>query len=530
MKKDKIKAIEDKMTNRGKILNKIPIWVLIAFSLFFTSFNGVLDTKFQLMVSSFTNGFNRKTFVDLFVIKILMLIMIFCASCVTKTLTTKIKNKKILQYTQKILNSSVTEINKTSTGKIFDSVKDISVFSSDIVRYMIWITPTIIPLINMLYRVGKESIVGMISILTCIVVVTFMISFSDRIFKFDTIAKKYKANLSGTVADIFMNIKTAKYIHKNKYCIERLNKTQNETFPYFINIGKHAWTSLACFIRDLPYFITIIIFRDDIEMMVYCIMSNYLITQAVDYLVSIIDTCVEMRAQIDVIKNLNGSDNKIKYNNMPDMYEMKNIDFNYGDHTAQFHIDNITFVKGKRYHMTGSSGSGKSSLANLIVGSIPTSNKMMKLNTFYVYQETEMFNDTLRNNLTFYNNKISDKELISLINEIKLDKMLSRMKDGLDTIIGERGCKISSGEKQRINIIRTIIRMRERNDEFIILDEITSNLDAESEKKAIDMIDKECKNTLLLISHHGDFDKICDAHILVKNKKFYQSEYVNNKS
>jgi hypothetical protein len=64
------------------------------------------------------------------------------------------------------------------------------------------------------------------------------------------------------------------------------------------------------------------------------------------------------------------------------------------------------------------------------------------------------------------------------------------LKDGLDTVIGERGFKLSSGQKQRINIIRAILCMREMNDEFIILDEITSNLDTETEKLAIDLIDK----------------------------------------
>ena len=134
-----------------------------------------------------------------------------------------------------------------------------------------------------------------------------------------------------------------------------------------------------------------------------------------------------------------------------------------------------------------------------------------------------MFNDTLRNNIAFGDN-VSDEELLDLISELKLEKMYMRMTHGLDTIIGERGCRISSGEKQRINIMRAILRMRKNIDEMIILDEITSNLDSEAEKIAINMIDRECKGTLLLISHHGDFDKICDSHIVVKDQSFYQYE------
>ena len=98
------------------------------------------------------------------------------------------------------------------------------------------------------------------------------------------------------------------------------------------------------------------------------------------------------------------------------------------------------------------------------------------------------------------------------------------LKDGLDTVMGERGFKLPSGQKQRINIIRAILRMREMNDEFIILDEITSNLDTETEKLAIDLIDKNCKGTLMVISHHGDFANICRNHIEVVEHKFIQAK------
>jgi ABC-type multidrug transport system fused ATPase/permease subunit len=112
--------------------------------------------------------------------------------------------------------------------------------------------------------------------------------------------------------------------------------------------------------------------------------------------------------------------------------------------------------------------------------------------------------------------------------ELRMIDWFESLNDGLDTIIGEKGCKLSSGLKQRVNIIRTILRMRENLDEFIILDEITSNLDAETERVAIKMIDRECKGgTMMIISHHGGFNEICDSHITVENHKFYQDEYNN---
>lgn len=82
---------------------------------------------------------------------------------------------------------------------------------------------------------------------------------------------------------------------------------------------------------------------------------------------------------------------------------------------------------------------------------------------------------------------------------------------------------MSSGQKQRINIIRTILKMREQDyDTLIILDEPTSNLDDATEKLAVELFDKECRNTLLVITHRPEIARICSHHIKVKNHVFTQ--------
>lgn len=201
-----------------------------------------------------------------------------------------------------------------------------------------------------------------------------------------------------------------------------------------------------------------------------------------NYLINISDTFMEMNGYRMVMKDLKGDDIHAS-RDMPDIYNLSNIEFDYGKDSTHFKIDKLSFIKNNRYHVIGESGEGKSSLANLIAGAIkPTVGDVDLVKSFYVYQETECMNDTLRNNITFYDSRITDDMILNLFDELAMKPRFDELPNGLDTIIGEKGCKLSSGQKQRVNIIRSIFRMRERNDEFIILDEITSNLDAKTEK------------------------------------------------
>ena len=518
------KVNEEKMGKLGRLLGRFPMWVLMAFAVILTCSEGMLVTKFQLVTASICNGFSYSKVVDMVVIQAIITAMNILITAMSKVVAMKVKNKKYYYYMERTLNSSVGEINKTSTGKIFDAIKDASECSGSMMKYLIWIFPTIIPFTIMLWKEAQSSLLAVGITLFCMVLTSVMVYLSDKIFKFDTVAKKYNSMLSGTTVDIFMNIKTAKYIHESNWCLDKELDAQRKAFPFFVNTGKITWNRISYFITFIPTVAACVIFKDNLEMITYIILSDYLINKTIDYIISILELHVEKNAALDVIKNLDGADADVVENDMPNKMVLEDVYFDYGMETTSFHIDNLTFEKGKRYHVTGESGHGKSSLANLIVGAIPArSGNVQKVKTYYVYQETEMFNDTLRNNIAFGDN-VSDEEILDLISELKLEKMYMRMTHGLDTVIGERGCRISSGEKQRINIMRAILRMRKNIDEMIILDEITSNLDSEAEKIAINMIDRECKGTLLLISHHGDFDKICDSHIVVKDHSFYQYE------
>ena len=432
-----------------------------------------------------------------------------------------------MKWYRQISSSNVADIQKTSTGKIFDSVKDIASLTSDMVNDIINIIPVIIPFSTMIYKLGQKSWISVVVTISCIIVTTVLILISDKLFKFDSEGSKYKAAMASCSVDIFMNMKTLKYLNKCGWGESQQLEQQQLSQPYFVNIGKIVYHRLTSILMSVPLIVNILISDGDMSLIAFIVVNDYLIHNMTGYLINISDAIVERNSKLKVLRDLKGDDTYDGID-IPEILNLNSVEFDYGKDSTHFYAESLRFEKGKRYHVTGESGQGKSSLANLLVGAIkPTNCELDKIKTFYVYQETECFNISLRENIRMGNKNVSDTEILSLMRELKMINWFESLNDGLDTIIGEKGCKLSSGLKQRVNIIRAILRMRENVNEFIILDEITSNLDTETERLAINMIDRECRGTLMIISHHGGFNKICDSHIIVENHRFTQHEYVH---
>ena len=119
----------------------------------------------------------------------------------------------------------------------------------------------------------------------------------------------------------------------------------------------------------------------------------------------------------------------------------------------------------------------------------------------------------------------SEDEIIDYFKKLNLYNWFIGLKDGFNTQIGERGCKLSSGQKQRINIIRAVIEMKNNPYKLFILDEITSNLDNETKAAAIELFKEVISDemTVIFISHNEGIDELCDSHITVENNRFIQN-------
>ncbi len=209
-----------------------------------------------------------------------------------------------------------------------------------------------------------------------------------------------------------------------------------------------------------------------------------------------------------------------------DKIEFKNVDFSYGQTKI---LDKISFSikKGESVALVGSSGSGKTTIANLLNGFYNSNSGSISIdgmeissitrdslykNISIVTQESILFNDTIMNNIRIGDLDSIDEDIVNAAKEANAHEFIIQQIEKYDTNIGDYGGKLSGGQKQRLTIARAMLK----SPSILILDEATSSLDSESEKKIQDAIDKlMLDKTSLIIAHKFSTIKKCDKIILI---------------
>ena len=211
---------------------------------------------------------------------------------------------------------------------------------------------------------------------------------------------------------------------------------------------------------------------------------------------------------------------------------LKNISFSYKNDKNIFKDLNLEISKNKIIGIVGESGSGKSTIVNLLTGLIKAQNGNIIIdekeindplnlrryqNLFSITsQDTYLIDGSIKDNVIFGSNeKISNDRINSSIKFARLDTTINDLSDGIDTYVGSNIKQLSSGQKQRISIARSIYSDRK----ILIFDEATNALDKENEKYIFENLKNlKAKKTIIIISHDPDNLKICDYILRVENK------------
>ena len=219
-------------------------------------------------------------------------------------------------------------------------------------------------------------------------------------------------------------------------------------------------------------------------------------------------------AIMDIKSDIQDVDNAIKVKDLNSSLSFNDVSFTYGNKGEKV-LNNINFKinKGEIFALVGPSGAGKSTLVDLIPrfydtlsGSIKIDGKDIKdlelksLRSLMgiVTQETFLFDDTVKANISYGVENISDDEIKDASKAANAHEFIKKLPDGYNTIIGERGVSLSGGQKQRIAIARAIVK----NPPILILDEATSSLDSESEKHVQSAIENlMSERTVFVIAH-----------------------------
>lgn len=245
-------------------------------------------------------------------------------------------------------------------------------------------------------------------------------------------------------------------------------------------------------------------------------------------------------ASVDRIEELINEDigikeieNPIVLNEFKNCIELKNVSFAYRNKTILENI-NLKIEKGKTIALVGSSGAGKSTLVDLIprfhdtisgeilIDGIDIKNyslKSLRTQLGIVTQEPILFNDTIANNISLGMETPSQELIINAAKVANAENFILQKQDKYQTNIGERGNKLSGGEKQRITIARAVLK----NPPILILDEATSSLDTESEKLVQDAINNLMSNrTSIVIAHRLSTIRNADEIIVMQKGKIVE--------
>jgi ATP-binding cassette subfamily B protein len=412
----------------------------------------------------------------------------------------------------------------------------------------------ILPLVFNLVLVGISiAYFSISSFITILITMSVFITYSVILQK---IQQKHRLQFNseedrekGMVGDVFTNVDSIKYFGKEKYIEKKFLKKTEETkkaatkyFSFFrwFDAGQNLIISLG--LLFLLYFPLKEFLAGEITLgtivFIYTVYGNiagpmYNFVNGLRNLYRIMADFQDLFAYGKITNDIKDKSGSKKLKIVKGEVEFRNIDFNYSKRKL-FKKFNLKIKQNEKVALVGHSGCGKTTLVNLLKrffdvnsGSILIDGKeitefsqaSVREETGIVPQECVLFDDTIYNNIKFSNPTASRKEVVAAIKFAQLDKIIKEFPEKENTIVGERGVKLSGGEKQRVSIARAILA----NKKVLILDEATSALDSETEYEIQKDLQKLLRGrTSIIIAHRLSTIMSADRIIVMKRGKIIE--------
>lgn len=304
--------------------------------------------------------------------------------------------------------------------------------------------------------------------------------------------------------------------------------------------GSVSWAAFQIFQVVCLVFTASLALRHTIQAGDIVLYQSYFTTivnqvSAVITLLPTITKGMESVSSIGEILNANDIEDdrgKKKLSELRGEYEFQDVHFSYAkDQKPILRGITMHIQPGETVAFVGESGAGKSTLLNMIIGFLmPGSGSLLidgldsrsiNLRSYrrflaVVPQTTVLFSGTIRDNITYGLENVTEEEIERAVRAANLEEMLKKLPDGLDTLVGSHGDKLSGGQRQRISIARALIR----NPQVILFDEATSALDSISEKLIQDALQNLTKGkTTFLVAHRLSTIRSADKIAVLKDGK-----------
>ena len=441
---------------------------------------------------------------------------------------------KILQFrVMKSLITADTEIiDKKHSGKFISNLTyDVTHITNLLSNAILTLFKDSLTLIGLLFVMFFQNWkLALISIVMIPLASISAKTLGKRISKVTTEAQQKSGFLTTYLVELFKNHKLIKIFQKEGFeknradeYLKQLKDKNQKIQTVFVRMSPIMETLTGIMIAILIFYSGILISKGELDInnffsFLAAMMLAYQPVRSLSTLNMVLNQGLSAASRI-----LPVIDQKNKINNSLDAQDIKieNSEIQFKDLYFAYEADgeqtlnsiNLQFKGKKMTSLVGHSGSGKSTIMNLIPrfydpqsGDITIDNQSIYKTTIdslrkeisMVSQETTLFDDTIRNNIKYAKEDATDEEILKVSKLSFCDEFINKLPDKLETIIGENGVRLSGGEKQRLSIARAMLK----KSSIILLDEATSSLDSETESKiqeALKVLTKD--KTTIVIAH-----------------------------
>ena len=444
----------------------------------------------------------------------------------------EVKKKLQFDMTKSLIKADTQIIDKKHSGKFISNLTyDVTHITNLLSHALLTLFKDSLTLIGLLFVMFTQNWkLALISIVMIPLAGLSAKTLGKRVGKVTTQAQEKSGFLTTYLVELFKNHKLIKIFQKENYensranlYLEQLKDKNKKIQVVFVRMSPIMETLTGVMIAVLIFYSGKLMAQNELDInnffsFLAAMMLAYQPVRSLSTLNMVLNQGLSAASRIlPIIDNenkINDVENAKELNLKEAKINFENIKFSYDREEGKV-LDTISleFTGGKMTSLVGHSGSGKSTILNLIPrfydaesGDILIDNqsiyktkiKSLRNNISLVSQETTLFDDTIKNNIKYAKEDASDEEIIEAAKLSHCDEFINQLPNKYETLIGENGVRLSGGEKQRISIARAMMK----KSSIILLDEATSSLDSETESKIQNALSILTKNkTTIVIAH-----------------------------
>ena len=510
----------------------------------------IISVFFAILVAASTSAIAwlldpaiKKIFIDkdenlIFVIPLMIIlafaikgVSLYLAKSTMISVGEEIKKKLQFDMTKTLINADTQYIDKKHSGGFISNLTyDVTHITDLLSSAILSLFKDSLTLVGLLFVMFLQNWkLALISIIMVPLAGVTSKILGKRINKVTTEAQEKSSFLTSYLVELFKNHKLIKIFQKENYeeikannKLENLKDKNKKIAIVFVRMSPIMEILTGFMIATLIFYAGILISKNELDInnffsFLAAMMLAYQPVRALSTLNMVINRGLSAANRIlpiiDQKKEIIDEGDSINIQIKSGEIEFDNVSFSYEPNEMVLKSINLLFKGGEMTSLVGLSGSGKSTILNLIPrfyninnGKILIDNqsinsvkvKSLRDQISFVSQDTTLFDDTIKNNIKYGNNKSTDEEMMAAAKLSYCDEFIEKLPLKYETMIGEDGVRLSGGEKQRLSIARAMMK----KSPIILLDEATSSLDSETEHKIQNAIEILTKNkTTIVIAH-----------------------------